>query len=134
MRLAEYLAQAARTPFAWGRHDCLLWLADWAVANGHPDGGARWRGHYRTALGCQRLLRRHGGLVEVARISAEACGLPAIAPGDMRPGDVGVGVVAVTEWGEHATGLIRTGLGWAVLGGPAGILVGQATPQAAWRV
>lgn len=132
MTLGQFLGHAARTGFAWGRFDCLLWLADWAVLNGHPDPGARWRGRYATALGCRRLVNREGGMTRTAARGARGAGLLAIKPAEARPGDIGVGLME-TFWGRSIVGLIRTRVGWAALA-PRGVIVGPADVSRAWRI
>lgn len=63
--LDAFLERMAATPFVDGRTDCALTLADWVVLNGHADPASDLRGRYRTALGRERIVRRHGGLVRV---------------------------------------------------------------------
>jgi hypothetical protein len=128
--LAEFLAAAATEPFAWGRHDCCLWLGDWMSALGYADPTARFRGRYATQLGAARLLNRHGGVLGIVAAAACRCGLtPTHAPG---AGDVGV-VRVLTFDGEKPAGGICTGRRWAVLA-PAGLIVGPWAVAAAWSV
>lgn len=129
-RLSAFLYLAGRTPFAWGRFDCSLWLADWLVACGRPDPAAHLRGRYRTATGCARLLSRRGGLRAVIGDCAAQAGL---APTDgPQAGDVGV-VDAITANGVRQVGGLCTGARWAVLA-PRGLIVAPAQPLVAWRV
>lgn len=133
-RLPGFLAHASRTGFAYGRFDCLLWLADWATLNGWPDPGARWRGRYSAALGCRRIVKREGGLVAITAKGCEAAGIPRIEPADIAPGDIAVGALGDTDWGVSSLGLIRTGLGYAALLKDRGMIIGPARIEAAWRV
>lgn len=59
-RLVTYLAEAARTPFAPGRHDCALFAAGAVMAMTGIDLAEGWRGRYRTLAGGQRALARAG--------------------------------------------------------------------------
>lgn len=59
-RLGAYLADAARTPFVEGRHDCALFAAGAVLAMTGKDPAARFRGRYRTTKGGLRVLRRAG--------------------------------------------------------------------------
>jgi hypothetical protein len=130
VRLADFLAEAAGTPFRWGASDCCLWLADWLVTQGRPDPAADLRGRYSTPLGCARLLNKRGGVLGVVASCAAKAGLtPADAP---RAGDVGV-VEVITPQGRAPAGAICTGPRWAVRG-VAGLIVAEMTPLAAWRV
>lgn len=130
MNLADFLAEASRTRFAWGRHDCCLWLADWLVAQGRPDPAAHLRGRYSTRLGAARALNREGGLQALIAAAAQRAGLPPTeAP---ETGDVAV-VEAPTPNGLAAVCAIRAGARWAMLG-EAGLVVGPARLLAAWRV
>jgi hypothetical protein len=128
--LGAFLDQAARTPFAWGKRDCCLWLADWLIELGHPDTAAHLRGRYATAYGCARLVKRGGGLVAVVEDCVSRAGLPrTTAP---KAGDIGV-VTAETERGRQMVGAICTGPRWAILGSP-GLICAPANPIAAWAV
>ena len=64
-RLHALLAQRAVFPFAWGQHDCCLFVCDAIQAmTGHdPAAGLRT---YRTERGALRVLKRHGGVAGVA--------------------------------------------------------------------
>jgi hypothetical protein len=129
--LADYLAHATRTPFALGRFDCCLWLADWVlVQRGGPDPAEHLRGQYMTPRGYGRFLRQFGGVLGAVGSCARAAGLAqTLSP---KPGDIGV-VSAVTTEGFHDVGAIRTARGWASLS-PTGLLVGEAQALAAWSV
>lgn len=128
--LADFLARAARTPFALGEFDCCLWLADWIALNRGIDPAAHLRGRYSTALGYRRLARKAGGMAALVGSCVEPAGLR--LTGAPKPGDIGV-VRAVTTDGLHDVGAICTIRGWASLS-PAGLLVGPTTPLAAWEV
>lgn len=49
-----------RTPFAWGSHDCVLWVADCVMAITGLDLAAEHRGQYHTALGALRVVPEGG--------------------------------------------------------------------------
>lgn len=61
--LSAFLRAAARRPFSWGSHDCLMWLSGWVAMNGRGDPGHGWR-RYRSAFGAARLIAEAGGVVE----------------------------------------------------------------------
>lgn len=59
--LASAILAAKDRPFVWGQHDCATWAFDLRRdLTGGPDHAALWRGQYRTACGCLRVLRRLG--------------------------------------------------------------------------
>lgn len=129
--VAAYLSWAARQPKAWGEFDCLQgFVSEWVRRQRGGDPAAAWRGRYRTAFGCDRLLRREGGLAAVLEAGAASAGLERIdAP------EIGciAAVEAVTSRGVEAVGAIRTPRGWACLS-ERGVMTISATPLAMWRV
>ena len=127
--LGAYLAEAARTRFAWGERDCALFAADWAIALGHPDPAADLRGRYHTELGCARLLKREGGLPAVFARCAERVGQLATDP---VAGDVGL-VEVETPRGPDLVGAICAGRRW-VMRSPLGLIGISTRPSAAWRL
>lgn len=126
--LGAFLEEAARKPFAWGRHDCMLLIADWVRLQTERDPAAPWRGRYRTALGAKRIINRAGG--ELALLES---GLDLERTTDPLGGDVGL-VRGLTPKGEALCGAIRLGSRWACLWQGRGVLVGPADCLAAWRV
>jgi hypothetical protein len=128
--LASFLARAGRTPFAYGVHDCCLWLADWLVACGYPDPAAELRGRYSTERGCARLLRRQGGLDAVVGACAKRADL--VLAQQPCAGDVGL-VLAITPRGPVAVGGLCTGPRWAMLS-VGGLIVAPMTALATWSV
>ena len=125
--LSAFLRAMARADFAWGRCDCAITMADWCRRACGIDPAAPLRGHYRTARGALRTVRRRGGFEAVVRtLMAEAGFAATDAP---RPGDVGLI--------EHPVAgpacAIRCALGWAVKS-PAGLALGDFPTRAAWRV
>ena len=131
MTLADYLARATRTPFAWSGLNCLTFPADWVLAQRGVDLAEGFRGRVRTALGAERFLRRRGGLLAFSAARAQACGLEATdAP---ISGDVGV-VEALGVGGKRVmAGAICAGRRWAVLG-LTHLVVAEMAPLAAWRI
>lgn len=81
--LQAYLASHMRTPFAWGRHDCVLFAADAVQAQTGVDRLGAYRGRWRTARGAARLLADLGGMD--AAVSGV---LSSIAPALAHRGDV----------------------------------------------
>ncbi|MDR3512620.1 MAG: hypothetical protein P4L73_13375 [Caulobacteraceae bacterium] len=132
--LESYIRVGQRIRFAYGVHDCLLWPAGWVMVRGRGDPAAAFRGRYSTAAGARRFVIRHGGLECIARKGARSVGLEEIDPADALPGDVAVGHAGPNDWGDEPVGMIRAGRYWAALDARCGVVVGPATPLAAWRV
>lgn len=59
-RLSALVIEAARRPFAYGRHDCFLFVAEAIRIQGGPDIAAEIRGRYTTYRGGLRVLRSLG--------------------------------------------------------------------------
>lgn len=110
---------------------CLIWPADWVRMRRGVDPAARHRGRCKTVLGVKRLLKREGGLLAVASAGAACAGLRPTT--DPKAGDVGI-VQALTEWGVHPCGAIRTASRWALLSANRGLISGPFHVLAAWEV
>jgi len=128
--VAEFLDDMSERGWEWGQRDCLLWLGLWSERACGIDGGEPWRGRYRTALGCARLLKKSGGMAACIERGTKLCGMIPVT--DLRSGDIGI-VRANTDKGVQEVGGIFTGERWAVLTGK-GVLTGPASPVAAWGV
>lgn len=128
--LGEFLDRMARLGWEWGERDCLAWLGLWSREVTSIDGAAEWRGRYRTAIGCMRVLNKSGGLRACIERGAIAAGMVPVT--DVRAGDVGL-VRANTTRGVQEVGGIFTGERWAVLT-RTGVLSGRADPVCAWGV
>lgn len=127
--LAAYLARAARTRFGYGDHDCLQgFVSGWIALNLGGDPAAPWRGRYRTALGCARLVRREGGVAAILARGAAAAGM--IRTSAATPGCVGA-VEMITARGLEVVGAIRTDRGWACRT-KRGVLVAEARAVEIW--
>lgn len=128
--VGDFCDEMARLGWEWGERDCLLWLGLWSERVTGIDGGAPWRGRYRTALGCARVLNRSGGMEACIERGATLAG--GIHTMDTLPGAVGL-VTADTPRGPSLVGGIFTGQRWAVLM-PQGVLSIRATPVRAWNL
>lgn len=127
-RLDAVLRAAETRPFAWGRHDCALFVCDCLAAMTGEDPAARFRGRYATARGARGAIRRQGRARDLAGLATKVLGAP-IAPAFARRGDV----AEVETDDGFALGIV---LGVVVaLVAPEG-LVRVATGRArnAWRV
>lgn len=128
--VGDFCDEIARLGWDWGERDCLLWLGLWSERMTGIDGGAPWRGRYRTALGCMRTLNRSGGMEACVERGALLAGMPeAPVPA---VGAVGL-VTAMTERGASLVGGIYTGERWSVLT-PKGVLSMRAEPVRAWNL
>jgi hypothetical protein len=84
-RLQAYLRSVRGMAHAYGSHDCALHASSVVDALTGADPAAAVRGHYTTARGSMRVLRRHfGGSLEAA-LDAR---FERIAPGFAQRGDL----------------------------------------------
>ena len=128
--LRQFLREAYGMPFVYGERDCALWVCDWIRLCRGIDPGAAFRGRYRTRLGCARLLRREGGLLDLASRVFAAAGLVSIDGWQLQPGDVGC---VATEDGPALA--IDAGHGRWAWKGCAGLLVSARWPELrVWRI
>ena len=67
-RLAAYVYEAGRTPFAYGAHDCALFAAGAVAAMTGTDLASDWRGRYRTLAGGLKAVKRAGHADHVAQV------------------------------------------------------------------
>ncbi len=84
-RLHDYLAASEGAVFAWGVVDCALFAAGAVEAMTGIDPAASYRGHYSTATGAIKALRRYGAGTLADTISAA---FPERAIGHARRGDL----------------------------------------------
>ncbi len=82
-RLAKYLAQVARRPFAEGQHDCALFAAGAVAAMTGRDLAEEWRGRYSTTRGGIRVLRKSGFEDHIALAASLLAETDAPKPGDL---------------------------------------------------
>ncbi len=104
--------------------------ADWILGRKGFDPACSWRGTYVTALGCERRLRRAGGLQRVWSETLEAVGI--VATHDAEVGDVGLVMRRCEDLAWRAVGAVLSSTGWVSLT-PEGLLRADAPLLAAWR-
>ena len=85
-RLHAYLDSVAATPFAWGSHDCALFVGDCVEAMTGVDPAAAYRGRYSNETGARLALRRYGQTTLVATFD-EAFG-PQVSTSRAHRGDI----------------------------------------------
>lgn len=61
-RLSALVSEAHHTPFAWGEHDCCLWVANCVLAQTGIDPAKGIRGGYLGAREAVTMLETMGGL------------------------------------------------------------------------
>ena len=130
-RLFRAVAARRDRAFQWGVHDCCLFACDVIRDAGGVDYAAPFRGHYRTAAGAARALRRFagGGLETVAEKITQDNGLEEVPPLMAQRGDL----ILVDETAGPALGVC---LGETfVAAGPAGaVTFPLKRARRAWRV
>lgn len=127
VRLTAYLQRVVRHRFAWGEHDCALFVAGGIEAMTGTDLAAEYRGRYGSLHEGLRHLRGSG----IARdhVDLAASLLPEIAPAFARAGDA-----AMVDAPEgRALGLVQGAQIYVLR--PDGLgLVSLIDAQRAWRV
>jgi hypothetical protein len=124
----SFLDDMARLGWEWGERDCLLWLGLWSRAVTGIDGGEEWRGRYRTALGCVRVMNKSGGMAACIERGATAAGM--VETSEPVTGSVGM-VTAATAKGLRDVGAIYTGSRWAILSS-GGVVTGPFAHSRVW--
>lgn len=127
-KLATFVEAHALLPWAWGRVDCTLTLADWVVANGRPDPAVKWRGAYDEA-GWREAIAARGGILPIVAGICDELGIRETAAQDR--GDVGV--IGSSFRFERQWGAIFDGRRWLVRG-PQGFVAMTAKPLRVWQV
>lgn len=130
--LAEFFAEHAAQPFAWGERDCCLFACNGIRAITGLDPAAKvFRGQYRDAAGAMRLVRKHGGVEAIAEKQCAEFGFAELAtPKLAQRGDV---VLVDTPAAGPALGLCDGSHG--VFPGHDGLSrVPIAECRRAWRV
>lgn len=113
-RLIAWLAEVARTPFAFGHHDCALFAAGAVQVMTGRDPAARFRGRYRTLKGGLRVLRAAGFDDHIALAASE---LAEVHVSRAAPGDLAV--VPTTE--GDALGLVQGEVVYVLMPGGLGM-------------
>lgn len=80
----------SRTPFEWGKSDCLLSLADIIATATGFDPAAEYRGRYHTMIGAARVTRRWNGFAGALERAAKLAGWKPIKPSEAQIGDIGI--------------------------------------------
>lgn len=65
-RLFECIEAKRKLPFAWGDHDCSIFVMDCVDAQLNTQYAAQWRGRYKTRVGAYRVLKKEGGYATIA--------------------------------------------------------------------
>jgi hypothetical protein len=129
MQLAAFLSAAASQGFAWGRHDCMLFAADWARALTGDDPAAAWRGSYDSQFGALAILTAEGGHIQIMAQGLKPHGWRRVATEDTEPGDI---VLANPLPHQVAAG-VAVARDCIALLTRRGLVVGPVPVIAAWR-
>jgi len=121
------------SPHVWGRSDCSLAVADWAMAAGHADSAADLRCTYSTETQCRAVLASRGGLIATVGGCAQAIGLSPI----QEPEFGCIAVIGSSHNEDRQWAAIWQGFRWLVKWGDersAQWMPFMAKPLAMWRV
>lgn len=124
--LVSYLRAASARPFVWGEHDCLLWLGEWVAAQRGSNPAQSFCGRYRTRLGAMRIVKRHGGMVELLDRTLLPLGFRRTE--ECEPGDIAVVAAPEGEMGAIVTG------SFMALRGVNSIFYRRLPVLAAWKI
>jgi hypothetical protein len=91
-KLMAFLDRSARYPFQWGRHDCMLDIADWLDYACGLRVAAAWRNVYASEAEIGAMLAPAGGFEAAMRAEATRLGLAEAR--EPLPGDVALVTVA----------------------------------------
>lgn len=131
MNLDAYILAAAARPWRWGEMDCCQFANGWVRERCGVDVLAGWS--YADSASARRLLRAHGGLLDMARSAMATHGFR--STDDPESGDVGV--LQIDSRDDMAIGgvalAIRCGRFW-VARALRGVVSADGGEVIAWRV
>ncbi len=108
--LDAFFAENGALPWSWGWANCCTPLADWAVANGHEDPAADWRGLHDSAIAWRNVIVQHGGMLPFLSDVFARAGLPQT---DLAVRGV-IGVIGSRYNVDRQWGAIHDGARWQV--------------------
>jgi len=118
----------AREPWAPGKVDCCMVLADWAIWLGHIDPAEHMRGTYSDEAGFFEIIDMYGGLINLVASRADLIGERVTMP------SLGaIGVVGSRNNIRRQFGAIHDGRRWLVRTA-RGFDTVCAAQLAAWRI
>lgn len=121
--LREFLADSLRTPFVYGKSDCVQWVCSYIARVSGCNPGNAFLGLCPDEESCTHYLSERGGLLQL--VSEEFAELPymrefAMAASSFHARDHVVGVVETLGQQFMA---IRSQVGWAIKTRDAGFMV-----------
>lgn len=117
--LAAYVQRTAGLPWAWGRQDCTIWVADWCIERWGADPAERFRGRYRSET--EAMLLTASGLLETVAPEIRLRRKAAPAEGD----------IGVIEFRSRQVSAIWSGSHW-LFRTPRGIGMARCKALAIW--
>jgi hypothetical protein len=129
--LARFLSDAAARGFRWGEHDCMLFVANWALRLTGQDPGAPWRGTYSTEAEALGILHDGGGPGPILNGALIPQGWTARA-GGCRAGDICVVRAPVRDGSLSLTASVHAGRGRFALVTERGLVVGPVPFLLGW--
>jgi hypothetical protein len=99
--LHEYLSEVKDKAFSWGEHDCCTFACGWVEKYTGKDYMQEYRGAYTSSLGAARLLKKEGGLPQLAeKVFGRSHPIAFASVGDVVCGDSGNGLALGVCVGE----------------------------------
>lgn len=118
-QLEAFFAAYGARPWQPGAVDCLLFLADYAMALGRPDPAAHLRGSYDSEDGFRAIIAAAGGVVPLVSDCAARIGARAL----QHPMRGAIGIIGSAEHIQYQFGAIHDGEQWNVK------LIGRVRPM-----
>lgn len=126
--LEEFKLHHGSLPQNWGKVDCCLVLADWAMWLGEKkDAAAFLRDTYSTEWECRNIIRKSGGLVKIIDSCTAQIGWVRVE----RPEAGSIGVIGSRIGGSRQFGSIYDGQNWLIRL-QTGFQAFKAQPLAIW--
>jgi hypothetical protein len=102
--LALHVRDTLQDAFVWHSNDCCTSVA--RMVDSYSDHGLleRFAHEYTTALGAQRFIARHGGIINAVSAIAADAGLSEVSPRLAAPGDLVI--VQIDDGGITLPGVV----------------------------
>jgi hypothetical protein len=109
VKIHKYLEKNALRSFEWGVFDCCTFACDIIVICGGEDFAKDVRGKYKTAIGANRIIKKHFGTLEQAFSSLEEIPLSFAQRGDFTLFETDDGPLMAMRWNEGYIGISPEG-------------------------
>lgn len=133
-RLTAFLVGRRKQPFAWGSHDCALFVCDGILAMTGTDLAAAFRGRYSDGGGAMSAIQAagHEDLEQLAESITAAAGMTEVPLENAQRGDV---LLWHQSDGGATLGLVSTDGLHGLFAGPNGLMRQRVRKcDRSWRI